>query len=173
MIAQELPQVSFWRGDVKENTFPSTGGRGDFLGVQPLSATRSAGSGVLPDEVDVLLPVRSFIFSVATTPSRFLKPGKRDGCTVSTMVLSEARGLVLFRVVRGGIGFTQRLVPMGHRVPTGFSHTRPRTRASQEPTGHHRKRSAAMEGSSPGTLKRLAVLVFRRRKLLLSSTASA
>ena len=29
------------------------------------------------------------------------------------MVLSEARGLVLFRVVRGGIGFTQRLVPMG------------------------------------------------------------
>src|SRR4030081_1117637 len=25
------------------------------------------------------------------------------------MVLSEARGLVLFRVVRGGIGFTQRL----------------------------------------------------------------
>jgi hypothetical protein len=25
------------------------------------------------------------------------------------MVLSEARGLLLFRVVRGGIGFTQRL----------------------------------------------------------------
>ncbi len=28
---------------------------------------------------------------------------------LATMDLSEARGLVLFRVVRGGIGFTQRL----------------------------------------------------------------
>jgi hypothetical protein len=27
------------------------------------------------------------------------------------MGLSEARGLVLFRVIRGGIGVTQRLVP--------------------------------------------------------------
>jgi hypothetical protein len=49
---------------------------------------------------------------------RFLKLGKRCGCTVSTMVLSEARGLVLFRVVRGGIGFTQRLGAR-HRAPTG------------------------------------------------------
>jgi hypothetical protein len=37
------------------------------------------------------------------------KSAKPCGCTVSTMVLSEARGLLLFRVVRGGIGFTQRL----------------------------------------------------------------
>src|SRR5438552_11534420 len=49
---------------------------------------------------------------------RFLKLGKRCGCTVSTMVLSEARGLVLFRVVRGGIGFTQRLGAR-HHAPTG------------------------------------------------------
>jgi hypothetical protein len=40
---------------------------------------------------------------------RSLKRGKRAGCTVSTMDLSEARGLVLFRVVRGGIGITRRL----------------------------------------------------------------
>jgi hypothetical protein len=50
----------------------------------------------------------------------FLKPGKRGGCSVSTMVLSEARGLVLFRVIRGGIGFTQRLgvdwAPCAYRV---------------------------------------------------------
>ncbi len=46
---------------------------------------------------------------------RFLKRSKRCGCTVSTMVLSEARGLVLFRVVRGGIGFTQRLGCARHR----------------------------------------------------------
>src|ERR1700704_5648580 len=32
------------------------------------------------------------------------------------MVLSEARGLVLFRVVRGGIGFTQRLGATGTRA---------------------------------------------------------
>ena len=77
---------------------------------------------------------------------RFLKPGKRGGCTVSTMVLSEARGLVLFRVVRGGIGFTQRLGADGDTiVPTGFCHTHPRTRASQEPTGHQRRTSAATE----------------------------
>src|SRR6266853_6579551 len=32
------------------------------------------------------------------------------------MDLSEARGLVLFRVIRGGIGITQRLVPRRHRL---------------------------------------------------------
>jgi hypothetical protein len=71
--------------------------------------------------------------------TRFLKLGKRCGCTVSTRVLSEARGLVLFRVVRGGIGFTQRLGATGTRVPTGVWHTHPRTRASPEPTGHPQK----------------------------------
>ena len=40
---------------------------------------------------------------------RFLKLASTRGCTVSTMVLSATRGLVLFRVIREGIGFTQRL----------------------------------------------------------------
>ena len=139
------------KGDVKENTFPSTGGRGDFLGIQPLSTTRGAwfGCPARRSWCLVLLPVHSLIFSVATTPRRFLKPGKRGGCTVSTMVLSEARGLVLFRVVRGGIGFTQRLGAHG-TVAYRRWHTRPRTRASQEPTGHHRRRSAATEGLFTG-----------------------
>jgi hypothetical protein len=77
---------------------------------------------------------------------RFLKLGKRCGCTVSTMVLSEARGLVLFRVVRGGIGFTQRLGAR-HHAPTGVSHTHPRTRASPEPTSHHQEKISEMEGA--------------------------
>src|SRR5450756_1098656 len=50
------------------------------------------------------------------------------------MGLSEARGLVLFRVVRGGIGITQRLGATGTVSSTGDCHTHPRTRASQEPT---------------------------------------
>src|ERR1019366_10502099 len=37
-------------------------------------------------------------------------------CTVSTMDLSEARGLVLFRVIRGGIEISQRLGAIRHCV---------------------------------------------------------
>ena len=62
------------------------------------------------------------------------------------MGLSEARGLVLFRVIRGGIGVTQRLDATGIVSSTGHSHTHPRTRASPEPTGHHQKDLPEMEG---------------------------
>jgi hypothetical protein len=47
------------------------------------------------------------------------------------MDLSEARGLVLFRVVRGGIGISRRLGAIGTVPSTGHCHTHPRTRASQ------------------------------------------
>src|ERR1700716_3121960 len=40
---------------------------------------------------------------------QFRKLIKPCGCTVSTMDLSEARGLVLFRVIRGSIEISQRL----------------------------------------------------------------
>src|SRR5271169_150461 len=63
------------------------------------------------------------------------------------MVLSEARGLVLFRVIRGGIGLTQRLGATGTVSSTGVRDTHPRTRASQEPIGHHQRRSPEMEGA--------------------------
>jgi len=43
---------------------------------------------------------------------------KQYGCTVATMVLSETRGLMLFRVIRGGIGLTQRL---GAIAPCAYS----------------------------------------------------
>src|SRR6266566_4954766 len=59
---------------------------------------------------------------------------------VATMDLSEARGLVLFRVIRRGIGISRRLsvtdtVCAYRRL--GCSPSNPR---SQEPTDHHQKR---------------------------------
>src|ERR1700692_3509780 len=63
---------------------------------------------------------------------------KQSGCAVPTMVLSEARGLSLFLVVRGGIGFLERL-GAGSTQPNGLKDTHPRTRASGEPTGHRPK----------------------------------
>src|SRR5882724_11679623 len=53
------------------------------------------------------------------------------------MVLSATRGLVVFRVVRGGIGLTQRLGATATVSSTGDWHTHRRTRASPEPTDHH------------------------------------
>src|SRR6266478_1162958 len=62
------------------------------------------------------------------------------------MDLSEARGLVLFRVVRRGIGISRRLSAIGTCAPTGVWDAHPRTRASQEPTGHHQRKAPEMEG---------------------------
>ena len=104
---------------------------------------------------------------------RFQKLSKPCGCTVSTMGLSEARGLVLFRVIRGGIGATQRLGAAGTVSSTGHSQTHPRTRASQNRLATTRKDRRRWKGSSPETLKRLAILVFRRRSFLPSSIESA
>src|SRR6266536_2921846 len=98
---------------------------------------------------------------------RFLKLASTCGCTVSTMVLSATRGLVLFRVIREGIGLTQRLSATGTCAPTGVRDAHPRTRASPEPTGHHQtKITGDGKGSSPETLKRLAISVCQRRSFL-------
>jgi hypothetical protein len=120
-----------------------------------------------------LFHLSSCIFVSSDDADQFRNGIKPCGCTVSTMGLSEARGLVLFRVIRGGIGVTRRLGATGTISTTGHSHTHPRTRASPEPTGHHRKDHRRWKGSSPETLKRLAILVFRRRSFLPSSTESA
>jgi len=105
--------------------------------------------------------------------TRFLKLGKPSGCTVSTMVLSEARGLLLFRVVRGGIGFTQRLGASGTVClqALGILTLEPERLKNRPATT--REISGDGRGSSPETLKRLAVSVFQGRSLLLSSTESA
>jgi hypothetical protein len=49
---------------------------------------------------------------VATKPVRS-ETNKQNGCQVPTMVLSEARGLSLFRVVREGLGSSKRLGARG------------------------------------------------------------
>jgi hypothetical protein len=60
------------KGDVKENTSPSTGQRGDFLGIQPLLATRDAWFWCPAQRSClVLFPLCSCIFTVATMPSGF------------------------------------------------------------------------------------------------------
>jgi hypothetical protein len=79
--------------------------------------------------------------------NRFAKLSKRFGCTVSTMVLSEARGLRLFRVIQGGIELSQRL-GAGSTVPTGDCHTHPRTRASRGTGRPSSLRSARGRGCS-------------------------
>src|ERR1700693_5762186 len=53
------------------------------------------------------------MFISSDNADRFLKLASTRGCTVSTMVLSATRGLVLFRVIREGIGLTQRLSASG------------------------------------------------------------
>ena len=93
-----------------------------------------------------LFHLSSCIFVSSDDANPFRNRIKPCGCTVSTMGLSEARGLVLFRVIRGGIGVTQRLGATGTVASTGHSHTHPRTRASPEPTGHHQKDLPEMEG---------------------------
>ena len=104
------------KGDVKEHFSPCTGGADIFRDIQPSDHGRRL-PGVVPWVV--LFHINEFFFSVATTRDGFGNGASRIGRTVSTMVLSEARGLVLFRVVRGGIGFTQRLGAQGTVVPTG------------------------------------------------------
>src|SRR6202022_1950776 len=81
---------------------------------------------------------------------RSLKRGKRAGCTLSTMDLSEARGLVLFRVVRGSIGITRRLGAT--RTPIRLQAIRILTLEPERLKNRlatTRKKSPKMEGALP------------------------
>src|SRR6266581_4788713 len=151
-------------------TFFSLRRRRGFSPRHPVPATiEDAGLVSGPGVGSALFHLSSCIFISSDDADRFPKLASTRGCTVSTMVLSATRGLVLFRVIREGIGFTQRLSATGTCAPTGDKDAHPRTRASQEPTGHHQKRSPEMEGSSRETLKRLAISVCQRRSFLPSS----
>ena len=124
------------KGNVKRNTSPTTGMGGDFLDFQPQCAERHGLRWYGPH----LFAFRHG-FPRRDDANRFAKLGKRSGCTVSTMVLSEAHGLRLFRVIREGIGLSQRL-GAGGTMPTGHPHTHPRTRASRR-TGWPSSRKSA------------------------------
>ena len=90
----------------------------------------------------------SRIFFSSDDASRFLKLIKPCGCTVSTMGLSEARGLVLFRVIRGGIGgYTETGCPQAPcRLQAIGILTLEPERLQNRPTTT-RKRSPEMEGA--------------------------
>ena len=118
--------------------------------------------------------LRSCIFTRSDDADRFLKASKPCGCTVSTMGLSEARGLMLFRVIRGGIGVTRRLGARRHRAdyrPLAYSPSNPSVSKTDRPPPE--KITGDGRGSSPETLKRLAISVFLRRSSLPSSKESA
>ena len=156
-------------------TFFSLRRRRGFSPRHPVPATiEDAGLVSGPGVGSALFHLSSCIFISSDDADRFPKLASTRGCTVSTMVLSATRGLVLFRVIREGIGLTQRLSATGTCAPTGVRDAHPRTRASQEPTGHHQtKITGDGKGSSPETLKRLAISVSQRRSFLPSSTGLA
>src|SRR5207253_9557996 len=90
------------KGNVKENIPPSTGREELFLPSSPCPLCEMLGCAVLPLVLGFLqlFHLGSCIFISSDDADQSLKLSKPCGCTVSTMDLSEARGLVLFRVVR-------------------------------------------------------------------------
>ena len=147
---------------------------GRFRDIQPLSVVEDAGLVSAPGMVWRCSISAAASSLVATTSIGFLKLSKPCGCTVSTMGLSEARGLVLFRVIRGGIGVTRRLGARRHRVdyrPLAYSPSNPSVSRTDRPPPE--KITGDGRGSSPETLQRLAISVFLRRSSLPSSKESA
>ena len=93
---------------------------------------------------------------------------KQTGWTVPTMVLSETFRLSLFLVVRGGIGFIERLSARSTRL-TGL------WRLALEPERLENQPAIAEMNpgmDSPQTLKLLVASDVRRRNRLLSSKRS-
>ena len=128
------------KGDVKEHFSPCTGGADIFPRHPATLTTEAAGLVWCPWCWVGIVPCQQ-VHLLGCDDAGGSETRQALWLYGVNMVLSEARGLVLFRVVRGGIGFTQRLGAR-HRAPTGVSHTHPRTRASPEPASHHPRRSA-------------------------------
>ena len=102
---------------------------------------------------------------------RFLKREQaRWECAerVSTMVLSQTRGLWLFSVIRGGIELTQRLSAGALVRPTTGLDTLPLTERFENRLGQRQDNPEVGIGSHH-TLKLLAVSILLDRSVLLSS----
>jgi hypothetical protein len=84
------------------------------------------------------------------------------------MILSEADGLWLFLVIRGGITCMGDSVPK-HAGPISLTDTHPRTEHLQNATDHRRRESERWKPSSPEKLKLLADANVWGRNSLLSS----
>ena len=86
------------------------------------------------------------------------------------MVLSATRGLVLFRVIREGIGLTQRLSAIGTVRLQAIRMLTLEPERLKNQLATTRKRSPEMEGSFRETLKLLVVSDVRRRNSLSPET---
>src|ERR1700733_13755408 len=98
-------------------------------------------NSVLPSSPSNVMRLCELSFSVDSScfrndAVRFLTQTSNVVVQLPTMVLSETFRLSLFLVIRGGIGFLERLGARGTR-PNGVLDTHPRTRASGNPTGHY------------------------------------
>src|ERR1700681_4208588 len=93
---------------------------------------------------------------------------KQSGCAVPTMVLSETFRLSLFLVIRGGIGFLERLGARSTRLTGFWILTLEPERLKNQPV--IARNESGMD--SRQTLKLLVVLDIRRRNGLLSSKRS-
>src|SRR5712671_6221250 len=146
-----------------------------FAASSPLS-DRSDGSSLVSCPVVwgfALLHLSSCMFISSDNADRFLKLASTRGCTVSTMVLSATRGLVLFRVIREGIGLTQRLSATGTVRLQAIRMLPLEPERLKNPLATTRKKITGDGGLFRETLKRLAISVSQRRSFLPSSTESA
>ena len=106
---------------------------------------------------------------MATTPIGLGRLASAAVADWQHMDLSEARGLVLFWVVREGIGITQKLSASGTARLQALRILTLEPERLKNQLATTRRRSPEMEGSSPKTLKRLAISVSQRRSFLPSS----
>jgi hypothetical protein len=158
------------KGDVKKILLLRPEG-GDFCDIQPLSVGEDAGLVSCPWIGFALFHLSSCIFIISSDDAdRFLKLSKPCGCTVSTMGLSEARGPSAFSgYPRGHRGYTETGCHRHRAVyrPLSYSPSNPSVSRTDRPPPE--KITGDGRGSSPETLKRLAISVFLRRSSLPSS----
>ena len=97
-----------------------------------------------------LIHLSRCIFISSDDADRVLKLASRVVVRVATMDLSEARGLVLFRVVRRGIGISRRLsaIALYAYRPLGCSPSNPSVSRTNQPPPE--KEWAEMEGLFTG-----------------------
>jgi hypothetical protein len=143
--------VSQVLGEGMSRTFFSLRRRRGFSPRHPVPVTiEDAGLVSGPGVGCALFHLSSCIFIISSDDAdRFLKLASTRGCTGSTMVLSATRGLVLFRVIREGIGLTQRLSATGTVRLQAIRMLTLEPERLQNQLATTRKRSPEMEGSSP------------------------
>jgi hypothetical protein len=88
------------------------------------------------------------------------------------MVLSATRGLVLFRVIREGIGLTQRLSATGTVRLQAIRMLTLEPERLKNQLATTRKKITGDGGLFPETLKRLAISVCQRRSFLSRNYAA-